>query len=32
MDYDSYLELEKTILISLGLLKPTDTKPFIDVI
>ncbi|ELK06302.1 WD repeat-containing protein 63 [Pteropus alecto] len=31
MDYENYLELEKTVLINLGLLKATDTMPFMDV-
>ena len=30
MDYDSYLELEKTTLITLGLLKSSDTLPFME--
>lgn len=32
MDYESYLELEKTVLLSLGLIKATDTLSFVDMI
>ncbi|XP_015427599.1 PREDICTED: WD repeat-containing protein 63 [Myotis davidii] len=32
MDYESYLELEKTVLLSLGLTKATDTLSFVDMI
>nr|XP_019565768.1 PREDICTED: WD repeat-containing protein 63 isoform X1 [Rhinolophus sinicus]XP_019565769.1 PREDICTED: WD repeat-containing protein 63 isoform X1 [Rhinolophus sinicus]XP_019565770.1 PREDICTED: WD repeat-containing protein 63 isoform X1 [Rhinolophus sinicus] len=31
MDYESYLELEKTILLNLGLIKMTDKMSFTDV-
>ncbi|XP_019481953.1 PREDICTED: WD repeat-containing protein 63 [Hipposideros armiger] len=30
MDYESYLELEKTVLFNLGLMKVTDTMSFTD--
>ncbi|XP_059544996.1 dynein axonemal intermediate chain 3 [Myotis daubentonii] len=32
MDYESYLELEGTVLLSLGLIKATDTLSFVDMI
>lgn len=32
MDYESYLELEKTVLLSLGLTKVSDNLSFVDLI
>uniref|UniRef100_A0A2K6SHL0 Dynein axonemal intermediate chain 3 n=1 Tax=Saimiri boliviensis boliviensis TaxID=39432 RepID=A0A2K6SHL0_SAIBB len=32
MDYESYLELEKTVLINLGLLKVTEKGSYVDVV
>ncbi|XP_016076111.1 PREDICTED: WD repeat-containing protein 63 [Miniopterus natalensis] len=30
MDYETYLDLEKAVLIKLGLIKPQDTMPFME--
>lgn len=31
MDYESYLELEKTVLVNLGLIKVTEKGSYLDV-
>ncbi|XP_058159219.1 dynein axonemal intermediate chain 3 isoform X3 [Dasypus novemcinctus] len=32
MDYESYLEMERTVLINLGLIKVTDTRSYMDML
>nr|KAF6445593.1 hypothetical protein HJG59_019528 [Molossus molossus] len=32
MDYESYLDLEKTVLINLGMIRVSDTRSFMEVV